>query len=46
MALDGVELVAGEEYLLTATDGVVNGCGFSGPSTPELEAAFDEAFGG
>ncbi len=46
VALDGVELVAGEEYLLTATDGVVNGCGFSGPATPELEAAFDEAFGG
>ncbi len=46
VALDGVELVDGERYLVTATDGTVNGCGFSGPATPELESAFDEAFGG
>jgi hypothetical protein len=47
VALDGVELVAGQDYLVTATgDGVVNGCGYSGPATPELEAAFDQAFGG
>ncbi|HEX9258648.1 MAG TPA: hypothetical protein VF855_03860 [Acidimicrobiales bacterium] len=44
-ALDGVDFVEGGDYLVTATDGVVNGCGFSGPSTPELQAAFDEAFG-
>lgn len=36
----------GQRFLLTATDGVVNGCGYSGPATPELEAAFAEAFGG
>ncbi|HEX7099464.1 MAG TPA: hypothetical protein VF377_09480 [Acidimicrobiia bacterium] len=35
----------GQRYLITATDGVVNGCGFSGPATPDLEAAFEEAFG-
>ena len=46
VALDGVEFRQGERYLITATDGIVNGCGFSGPATPELEQAFDEAFGG
>ena len=46
VALDGVEFVAGDDYLVTATDGVVNVCGFSGPATPELEASFEEAFGG
>jgi hypothetical protein len=25
---------------------VINGCGFSGPATPELEQAFEEAFAG
>jgi hypothetical protein len=46
VALDGVDFRAGERYLVTATDGTVNGCGFSGPATPDLESAFDEAFGG
>ena len=46
VALDGVEFVEGERYLVTATDGVINGCGFSGPATPELEQAFEEAFAG
>ena len=45
-ALDGVDFGQGQRYLLTATGGVVNGCGFSGPATPELERAFDEAFPG
>lgn len=45
-ALDGVDLVQGGRYLLTATDGTLNGCGFSGPATPELQKAYDEAFGG
>lgn len=35
----------GSRYLITAADGVVNGCGYSGLATPELEAAFAEAFG-
>ena len=35
----------GQRYLITATDGVVNGCGYSGLATPEYEAAFAEAFG-
>ena len=46
VALDGVEFVEGERYLVTATDGVINGCGFSGPATPELEQAFEQAFSG
>ncbi len=45
-ALDRVDFVIGDRYLVTATDGVVNGCGFSGPATPEFEAAFTSAFGG
>jgi len=36
----------GEQYLITATDGVVNGCGYSGLATPEYQAAFAAAFGG
>jgi hypothetical protein len=46
VALDGVDLRPGERYLLTATDGTVNGCGYSGPADPQLESAFAEAFGG
>ena len=46
VALDGVDFVEGERYLVTATHGIVNGCGYSGPATPEFEQAFDEAFTG
>jgi hypothetical protein len=35
----------GQQYLITATDGVVNSCGYSGLATPEYEAAWAEAFG-
>lgn len=45
-SLDGVDFRQGTRYLVTATGGVVNGCGFSGEATPELEAAFAEAFAG
>lgn len=44
-ALDGVDFRAGERYLVAATDGTVNGCGFSGPATPQLEGAYADAFG-
>lgn len=37
-------LEVGQRYLITATDGVVNGCGYSGVATPEYEAAFEQAF--
>lgn len=44
-ALDGVDFEQGKRYLITATNGTVNVCGYSGPATPELEKSFDEAFG-
>lgn len=37
-------LEVGQRYLITATDGVVNGCGYSGLATPDLEGAFEAAF--
>jgi hypothetical protein len=44
--IDGFEFVVGQQYLITAADGNVNFCGYSGPATPELTAAFDVAFPG
>jgi hypothetical protein len=44
--IGGIPFEEGEQYLITAYDGTVNYCGFSGPSTPELRAAFEEAFEG
>ncbi|MEQ8716301.1 MAG: hypothetical protein RIE08_01700 [Acidimicrobiales bacterium] len=43
--IGGVQFVEGGAYLITATDGVVNACGFSGEASPELLAIFEEAFG-
>lgn len=40
----GFAFEVGEQYLVTATDGAVNFCGYSGPATPEFLAFFDEAF--
>jgi hypothetical protein len=45
-ALDGVGWQGRERHLLTATDGTVTGCGMSGPATPDLATAFDQAFAG
>jgi len=44
--IDGFEFVVGQQYLITAAEGNVNFCGYSGPATPELTAAFDAAFPG
>lgn len=44
--LGGVTLDEGSSYLISASDGAVRSCGQSGPSSPELEALFAEAFGG
>ncbi len=44
--IGSVPFAEGEQFLITAFDGTVNYCGFSGPSTPEFRAAFEEAFGG
>lgn len=43
--IGGVEFVEGEAYLITATDGIVNACGFSGVASPDLLAVFEDAFG-
>jgi hypothetical protein len=39
-----IDFVQGKRYLVTATNGVVNGCGFTGEATPEFEKLFAEAF--
>lgn len=44
VSLDGFTFEQGDRYLITATEGTVNVCGFSGPWTQELADAFDEAF--
>lgn len=41
-----IDFEVGERYLVTATGGRINYCGFSAAATPELEALFEEAFGG
>jgi hypothetical protein len=41
----GIPFEVGGQYLITAYDGNVNYCGFSGPSTSEYRAAFEQAFG-
>jgi hypothetical protein len=45
VALDGVEFEPGKRYLVAAAGGNVNGCGFSGPATPELTRSYEQAFG-
>lgn len=40
----GITFTEGERYLVTATGGVVNGCGFSAPWSSEMAQAFEEAF--
>lgn len=42
--IDGFAFAKGAEYLVSATEGTVNFCGFSGPATDELQAVYDEAF--
>lgn len=44
--IGGIPFEQGGQYLITAQAGTVNYCGFSGPSTPEYRAAFQQAFGG
>lgn len=43
--IDGFEFQVGQQYLITAAEGNVNFCGYSGLATPELTAAFEAAFG-
>jgi hypothetical protein len=44
--IDGFQFEVGRQYLITAADGNVNFCGYSGLATPELTAAFEAAFPG
>lgn len=39
-----IDFREGERYLITASDGAVNMCGYSGEATPEMVAAFEVAF--
>jgi hypothetical protein len=43
--IGGISFEVGRQYLVSATDGQVNYCGFSGEATPELRAGFESAFG-
>ena len=44
--IDGFTFEVGTDYLVSATEGTVNFCGFSGPATEELRAIYDQAFVG
>lgn len=44
--LGGFPVDVGAAYLLSAQQDAVSYCGYSGPATPELQQAFDTAFGG
>lgn len=44
--IGGIPFETGETYLVTATDGTVNYCGYTGVATPELRGAFEQAFTG
>lgn len=46
VALDGVRFERGGSYLVAATEGSVNGCGFSGPRTERPARADEQAFAG
>jgi hypothetical protein len=43
--IGGFPFTVGQQYLITAADGTVNYCGYSGPATTELTEAFQQAFG-
>jgi hypothetical protein len=42
--IGAIPLEVGNQYLISAQDGNVNYCGFSGPSTGELRSGFEAAF--
>lgn len=44
VSLDGFRFEEGDRYLITATDGTVNFCGYSAPWNQERADAYDEAF--
>ena len=44
--LGGPSYEVGSQYLITASDGAVNSCGYSDAATPDLRESFAAAFGG
>lgn len=44
--IGGITFETDGRYLITAENGNVNYCGYSGIATPEMRAAFEQAFGG
>lgn len=42
--IGGIDFEVGQRYLITAAEGNVNYCGYSGPADEALTALFDEAF--
>lgn len=42
--IGGIDFQLDEKYLITAADGSVNYCGYSGPADATLTALFEEAF--
>lgn len=42
--IGGIPFENGSQYLISAQDGNVNYCGFSGEATPDLRAGFEQAF--
>lgn len=42
---EGVDMTQGKTYLVSAQDGFVSSCGYTGELTPDLLASFEEAFG-
>ena len=40
----GTDFAVGKDYLVSASEGTVSSCGFSGPATPELQQVYTEAF--
>lgn len=42
--IGGISFETGGNYLVTATDGVVNYCGYTAAATPDLRQAFESAF--
>jgi hypothetical protein len=42
--IDGFAFEEGAEYLVSASEGAVNFCGFSGPATAELRTLYEDAF--
>lgn len=44
--IGGIDFQEGSTYVITAADGMVNYCGYSGEATPEFITSFEQAFAG